>query len=72
MKNSIIGARALLFVALSGAAVPACQHYDAGGGKSDREQADLRLSVPSLDERALRVELTCPPKPEWRRWKLDA
>ena len=38
--------RALLFIALSGAAVPACQHYEAGG-KPDREQADLRVTVPS-------------------------
>jgi hypothetical protein len=33
-----------MFVGLSAFAVPACQHYESGG--KDREQADLRLTLP--------------------------
>ena len=56
MKSLRAKTRTLLFVALSGVAVPACQHFD-GGGKPDREQADLRLTVPSVNDRPPRVEL---------------
>ncbi|WP_291987880.1 hypothetical protein [Luteitalea sp.] len=45
-----------MFIALSGVAVPACQHYDAGGSP-EREQAGLRLPPPSTSERPPRVEL---------------
>lgn len=47
MKSSSIGARALMFVALSGAAVPACQHYDAGEGKPDRDLARVQDTAPT-------------------------
>ena len=55
MKSPILGARALLFVAVSAAAVPACQHYEAGDGNQDRNQARLRIAAPA--------PATVPPSP---------
>jgi hypothetical protein len=49
MKSPIVRVRALLFVALSGVAVPACQHYEAEG-TSNRGQAILRLALPAVTE----------------------
>jgi hypothetical protein len=56
MKSLQAKATALLFVALSGVAVPACQHFESGG-QPDREQADLRLPMPSVHDRPPLVEL---------------
>lgn len=52
MKSPLANTRALLFVALSAVAVPACQQFE-GGGKSDRDHAALlRLTPPPAAETA--------------------
>jgi hypothetical protein len=45
MTSPIVRARALLFVALSGVAVPACQHYEAGN-TPERGQAQVCPAIP--------------------------
>jgi hypothetical protein len=49
MTRSILRGRALLFVALSGVAVPACQHNETTG-TPDRDQAVVRLTLPSVTQ----------------------
>jgi uncharacterized membrane protein YebE (DUF533 family) len=45
MKSPLLRGRALLFVALSGVAVPACQHYEAGDAP-ERGQAQVCPAIP--------------------------
>ncbi len=45
MTSPLLRGRALLFVAVSGVAVPACQHYEAGN-TPERGQAQVCPAIP--------------------------
>jgi len=47
MKSLLASTRTLLFVALSGVAVPACQHFE-GGPSREAAKADLRRASPPV------------------------
>jgi hypothetical protein len=63
-RNTRMRARALLFVAVSGVAVPACQHFD-GDTSQKSAQADIR-PAPSATRVAVPADPRLPLPPRTR------